>query len=59
MFLEGKYIDGRRDGVQERILSDGKLKFSGEYIEDNPNGKHYFYWDNGKLKENEVYNGKT
>ncbi|MFZ4741569.1 MAG: toxin-antitoxin system YwqK family antitoxin [Bacteroidales bacterium] len=53
--LEGKYIDGKRDGVWKEYYPDGKLKFSGEYIEDNPNGKHYFYWDNGKLKENGNY----
>ncbi|PID94784.1 MAG: hypothetical protein CSA95_02275, partial [Bacteroidetes bacterium] len=23
----------------------------GEFIDDNPNGRHYHYWKNGKLKD--------
>lgn len=48
---EGKYIDGKRDGVWKEYFPDGKIRFSGAYIDDNPNGKHTYYWDNGKMKE--------
>ncbi len=53
--LEGKYIDGKRDGLWKEYYGDGILKFSGSYIEDNPNGKHSYYWDNGKIEENGNY----
>jgi len=27
------------------------LSFEGEFVDDNPNGKHLYYWENGKVKD--------
>ncbi|HOX79308.1 MAG TPA: toxin-antitoxin system YwqK family antitoxin [Bacteroidales bacterium] len=61
---EGSYTDGMRNGMwRYRDLSpDGKqgtLRFEGRYIEDNPHGKHTYYWENGmKKEEGEYVNGR-
>jgi antitoxin component YwqK of YwqJK toxin-antitoxin module len=31
------------------------LRFEGRFIEDNPHGKHTWYWDNGSRKEEGEY----
>ncbi len=46
---KGNYIDGMMYGIWEGIYkSTGKTAFKGEYIEDEPNGKHIYYYSNGK-----------
>jgi len=58
----GTYRDGLRTGkwvsynlVTKEVQKDSVLMFSGNFIEDNPDGKHFYYWDNGKLKEEGLY----
>jgi antitoxin component YwqK of YwqJK toxin-antitoxin module len=47
---EGNFSYGLRNGIWKYY--DGEsLKFEGEFVDDNPNGKHIFYWDNGKVKD--------
>jgi antitoxin component YwqK of YwqJK toxin-antitoxin module len=53
--IEGKYVEGKRDGLWKEYFPGGILRFSGSYIDDNPNGKHYYYWENGKMKEEGNY----
>jgi antitoxin component YwqK of YwqJK toxin-antitoxin module len=53
--IQGNYINGKRDGVWKETYPDGKTRFVGSYFDDNPNGKHTFYWDNGKIKEQGTY----
>lgn len=62
-FLErGTYRDGLRTGKwvsygleMKDSKADSILLFSGNFVEDNPDGKLYYYWDNGKLKEEGLY----
>lgn len=58
----GIYRDGLRNGkwvsynlVTKEAQTDSILIFAGNFIEDNPDGKHFYYWDNGKLKEEGLY----
>jgi antitoxin component YwqK of YwqJK toxin-antitoxin module len=31
------------------------LFFKGSFIDDNPDGRHVYYWDNGKIKDEGLY----
>lgn len=54
----GTYRDGLRTGLWEGfylVTSEGKadstLSFTGQFVEDLPDGKQVWYWPNGKVKE--------
>ena len=54
----GSYRDGLRTGpwegfclAQSEGRTDSTLSFSGMFIEDLPDGKHTWYWPNGKIRE--------
>ena len=34
---------------------EGKLKFKGNYVQGNPDGQHTFYYENGRVKEEQYY----
>ena len=56
----GSFADGMRNGIWKYydIPGEGKakiLRFEGRFIEDNPHGKHTYYWDNGNRKEEGEY----
>jgi antitoxin component YwqK of YwqJK toxin-antitoxin module len=52
---EGKYIIGLRDGLWKSYYNNGKLKFKGNFVQGNPDGKQSYYYDSGKLKEEQYY----
>lgn len=58
---EGIYAEGMRNGewkYYDLPAGMGKqkvLRFEGRYIEDNPHGKHTYYWDNGTKKDEGEY----
>lgn len=53
---EGKYKDGKRDGVWKYYYnSNNRIFFEGRYLDDEPVGKHTYYWTNGNIKEVGVY----
>ena len=59
--VEGMYADGMRNGIWKYFdLPDAMgekpvLRFEGGFIEDNPHGKHVYYWENGKIKDEGEY----
>ncbi len=65
-FIRGTYRDGLRNGMwynfyleRNGAATDTLCSFKGGFIEDNPNGKHTYYWENGKVKDEGSYvNGK-
>lgn len=65
-FLRGVYRDGLRTGMWYGYyldLKEGKTDslcfFKGSFIEDNPDGKQIYYWENGKVKDEGNYvNGR-
>lgn len=58
---EGSYAQGTRNGLWKyydlpsETGNQKVLRFEGRYIEDNPHGKHTYYWDNGNKKEEGDY----
>jgi antitoxin component YwqK of YwqJK toxin-antitoxin module len=58
---EGTYAEGMRNGLWKSYdlpTGMGKqkvLRFEGRFIEDNPHGKHTYYWDNGNKKDEGEY----
>jgi len=52
---EGKYIIGLKDGVWRISYPDGKPFFRGSFVQDNPDGEHRYYYENGKIKEEQYY----
>ena len=63
-FERGNYRDGLRSGKwttwffsSKDAKIDSILRFSGSFIDDNPQGKHTYYWENGKVKDEGIYVG--
>ncbi|HRW85781.1 MAG TPA: hypothetical protein P5180_10145 [Bacteroidales bacterium] len=52
---EGKYIIGLKDGQWRSYYLDGTLKFKGNYSQGNPDGQHLYYYENGKIREEQYY----
>jgi uncharacterized protein len=65
-FIRGTYRDGLRNGMwynfyldQNGAGTDSLCYYKGGFIEDNPDGKHTWYWENGKIKDEGSYvNGR-
>jgi antitoxin component YwqK of YwqJK toxin-antitoxin module len=53
--IKGKYDNGLRDGEWNYFYADSTLKYKGKYVQDEPDGWHYTYYTNGKLKAEEYY----
>ncbi|MFU8843080.1 MAG: toxin-antitoxin system YwqK family antitoxin, partial [Bacteroidales bacterium] len=51
----GEYLNGMRHGNWKHYFGDGRLSFEGNFIEDNPNGRHTWYWSNGNKKTEGQY----
>jgi uncharacterized protein len=61
-FERGTYRDGLKNGkwtslylVMKDNKTDSILSFSGNFIDDYPDGKHVYYWENGKIKDEGNY----
>jgi len=58
---EGTYSEGMRNGLwkvydlPDKPGDEKVLRFEGKFLEDNPQGKHTYYWDNGNKKEEGEY----
>ena len=52
---EGKYILGLRDGIWKSYYPGGKLKSRGNWIQGNPDGEQIYYYEDGKIKEQQFY----
>jgi antitoxin component YwqK of YwqJK toxin-antitoxin module len=47
---EGEYLNGMRHGKWKNYYNNEVQSFEGEFIEDNPNGRHTWYWPSGIKK---------
>ncbi|MEI7662416.1 MAG: toxin-antitoxin system YwqK family antitoxin [Bacteroidota bacterium] len=61
-YIRGTYRDGLRNGMWYNYYlnlngakTDSLLYFKGGFVEDNPDGKHIWYWENGKIKDEGSY----
>ena len=52
---KGSYSYGDKTGEWKHFNKNGKLIFKGNYIQDRPDGKHKWWYSNGKLKEEGSY----
>lgn len=52
---EGNYKEGMKDGIWKYYFSDGKLSYEGKFYQDNPDGRHVSYFDNGRIREEGNY----
>ena len=55
---EGNYIAGKRNGEWKHYyLTNGKLRFKGNFVDDEPDGEQRFYYQNGNIKQEGKYAG--
>lgn len=61
-YIRGSYRDGLRNGMWYYMLmdttgsrTDSVLMYRGNFIDDNPDGRHSWFWDNGRIKEEGNY----
>jgi antitoxin component YwqK of YwqJK toxin-antitoxin module len=53
---EGKYTADKRVGMWKHFYtSDNQLRFEGNFVDGNPDGKHEYYWPSGKTREKGKY----
>lgn len=52
---KGKYVYGTKNGLWEHFHTNGELIFKGNFIEGRPEGKHKWWYPNGKVKEEGNY----
>ncbi|MDT8400492.1 MAG: hypothetical protein RQ743_02265 [Bacteroidales bacterium] len=52
---EGNYIIGLRDGMWRYYDTEGNVLYRGRYIQDNPDGYHFYYYESGMIKEEQYY----
>jgi len=52
---EGKYLIGLKDGIWKSFFTNGKLKFKGNFIQGNPDGKQTLYYESGKVREEQYF----
>lgn len=52
---EGEYFLGLRNGEWRSWYPEGKLRYKGNYKQGNPDGRHIFFYENGRQKEERFY----
>ena len=51
----GIYVSGKKEGSWKSYYQDETLQFEGNYLENYPDGKHIYYYPNGRTKEIRYY----
>lgn len=61
-YIKGTYRDGLRNGMwyyyyldYDGVKWDSLCFFKGNFVEDNPDGNHVYYWENGNKKDEGRY----
>ena len=44
-----------RDGVWKTYYPEEKIKSKGNWVQGNPDGPHIFYYEDGRVREEEYY----
>ena len=55
IFEVGSYVNDLKNGLWKTFYSNGSLYYQGNYIQGNPDGKHIYYYDDGKVQEEQFY----
>lgn len=53
--LKAKYAEGVLNGSKKEWYKNGKIKFSGSFINGEKNNSHRYYYKNGKIRKEETY----
>lgn len=51
----GTYMEDLKEGIWKSYYSNGVLYYQGNYISGVPDGKHFFYYEDGSVKEEQFY----
>jgi len=54
---EGKYVDGKKEGVWKTYFPSGQIKQEITYINNSPNGYAKIYYEDGKVSEEGIWKG--
>lgn len=52
---QGNYINGLKDGVWKEYYKNGVLAYEGTFVQGNADGKHIYYYEDGKIREEQYY----
>ncbi len=52
---EGSYIIGLRDGTWKYFDGEMNIMFKGDFVQDNPDGYHIYYYESGNVKKEQYY----
>lgn len=52
---EGRYIVGLKDGTWRSYYPGEKIRFRGNYIQGTPDGQHLYYYESGRIREEQYY----
>jgi antitoxin component YwqK of YwqJK toxin-antitoxin module len=52
---KGAYQAGLKTGIWRNYYADGTLKFEGTFVQGIPDGKHRYFHENGKIREEQFY----
>ena len=52
---KGRYSEGMKTSVWKHFYDNGTLRYEGKYVNDEPNGKHKYYYPNGRLWKEQFY----
>ncbi|MEG1498507.1 MAG: hypothetical protein RRX93_01690 [Bacteroidales bacterium] len=55
--LKGNYKQGERNGLWKHYWKQqgNQLSFQGFFVDGLPHGRHIYYWDNGRIREENIY----
>jgi antitoxin component YwqK of YwqJK toxin-antitoxin module len=55
MIESGTYNNGLKEGLWKEYYKNGVLAFEGNFISGNADGKHVYYFPDGKIREEQYY----
>lgn len=51
----GNYLNGLKDGIWKQYFTNGILSYQGNFIQGNADGKHLFFFEDGRVREEQFY----
>ncbi len=52
---QGNYSNGLKDGIWKEYFKNGVLGYEGNFIQGNADGKHIYYFEDGRVREEQYY----
>jgi antitoxin component YwqK of YwqJK toxin-antitoxin module len=57
--INKKDAKGLKQGKWQKSYANGKIKYTGQFVNDTPLGTFYYYYDNGKVEAINIFDAKT